>query len=121
MHKLFNYQPPVLKTFFATEMWERYGFYVVQSLLALYLALHFNWSDESVYTLVSAFTALTYLSPVMGGWVADHWLGQKKSIIVATFFLVIGYVALACMQSDAYLKLALAAVAVGTGLLKPNI
>lgn len=121
MHKLFHDQPAVLKTFFATEMWERYGFYVVQSLLALYLALHFHWSDESVYTLVSAFTALTYLSPVMGGWVADHWLGQKKSIIVATFFLFIGYVALACMQSDAYLKLALTAVAVGTGLLKPNI
>jgi POT family proton-dependent oligopeptide transporter len=113
--------PPALKTFFATEMWERYGFYVIQSLLALYLALHFHWSDDAVYTLVSAFTGLTYLSPVLGGWIADHWLGQKKSVLLGAFFLFASYLALTFMQSDGFLKFSLAGIAVGTGLLKPNI
>lgn len=113
--------PPALKTFFATEMWERYGFYVVQSLLALVLALHFGWTDNAVYTLVSAFTGLTYLTPIMGGWIADTWLGQKKAIIIGASFLLISYVALATMSTDVYLRLALAGIAVGTGLLKPNI
>ena len=121
MVKHFSHHPPALRTFFATEMWERYGFYVVQSLLALHLALRFGWSDDAIYTLVSAFTGLTYLSPMFGGWVADTWLGQKKSILMGGCFLLISYVALSLMNTDAYLQYALAGVAVGTGLLKPNI
>src|SRR3990167_810669 len=113
--------PPVLKIFFATEMWERYGFYVVQTLLALYLALHFHWQDDDIYTLVSSFTGLTYLSPILGGFVADHWIGQKRAVFLGIFFLFISYLALATMSSDFFLRLSLASTAIGTGLLKPNI
>ena len=74
--------PKSLRVFFATEMWERYGFYVVQSLLALYLALHLKWSDKQVYALVGSFTALTYLSPLVGGWIADKLIGQKRAILL---------------------------------------
>jgi proton-dependent oligopeptide transporter, POT family len=102
-------------------MWERYGFYVVQSLLALYLALHFKWQDEKVYALVGSFTALTYLSPVIGGWIADHLLGQKRAIFTGAIFLFFSYIALTLLTSDQGLTSALAGVAVGTGLLKPNI
>lgn len=113
--------PPSLRVFFATEMWERYGFYVVQSLLALYLALHFQWQDDRIYALVGSFTALTYLSPVIGGWIADHLLGQKRTIIAGAVVLLVSYVTLTLIASDEGLTAALAAVAVGTGLLKPNI
>jgi proton-dependent oligopeptide transporter, POT family len=113
--------PPSLGFFFATEMWERYGFYVVQSLLALYLALHFKWQDERVYALVGSFTALTYLSPVIGGWIADHLLGQKRAIFTGAIFLFFSYIALTLLTSDQGLTAALAGIAVGTGLLKPNI
>ncbi len=113
--------PPSLRVFFATEMWERYGFYVVQSLLALYLVLHFNWKDDRVYALVGSFTALTYLSPVIGGWVADHLLGQKRAILAGATCLFFSYLTLTLLISDYGLTAALAGVAVGTGLLKPNI
>jgi POT family proton-dependent oligopeptide transporter len=113
--------PPSLRVFFATEMWERYGFYVVQSLLALYLALHFRWQDDKIYALVGSFTALTYLSPVIGGWIADHLLGQKRAILAGATFLFFSYIALTLLSSDSGLTVALAGVAVGTGLLKPNI
>ncbi|KTC78238.1 peptide MFS transporter [Legionella brunensis] len=113
--------PPSLGIFFATEMWERYGFYVVQTLLALYLAFQFKWEDERIYALVGTFTALTYLSPVIGGWVADHLLGQKKAVLTGAVFLFFSYLSLFLLASDNTLTAALAGIAVGTGLLKPNI
>ncbi|WP_084273710.1 peptide MFS transporter [Legionella fairfieldensis] len=113
--------PPTLRIFFATEMWERYGFYVVQSLLALYLTLHFKWQDQRIYELVGSFTALTYLSPVIGGWIADHLLGQKRAILTGAIFLFFSYLGLTFLHSDYGLPAVLAGIAVGTGLLKPNI
>lgn len=116
-----KHHPKSLRVFFATEMWERYGFYVVQSLLALYLAMHFQWHDDRVYALVGSFTALTYLSPVVGGWIADHLLGQKRAVLTGAVVLCLSYVTMTFIHSEIGLIAALAGVAVGTGLLKPNI
>lgn len=121
MSTLYSSHPPSLRVFFATELWERYGFYVVQTLLALYLALHLHWTDEDVYTLVASFTALTYLSPVIGGWIADHLLGQKRAIILGAAVLCLSYMAIAFAEQTQALTASLAGIAVGTGLLKPNI
>ena len=121
MQKTTLSHPPSLRIFFATEMWERYGFYVVQTLLALYLALHFRWPDKQIYALVGSFTALTYLSPVIGGWIADHLLGQKRSILVGAVVLFASYIAVSFVLTDQGLTASLAGIAVGTGLLKPNI
>lgn len=113
--------PKSLGIFFATEMWERYGFYVVQSLLALYLALHFKWPDKKVYALVGSFTALTYLSPLIGGWIADKLIGQKRAVLLGALVLFISYCLLSLMENSFVLTFSLAGIAVGTGLLKPNI
>lgn len=113
--------PRSLRIFFGTEMWERYGFYVVQTLLALYLSQVFHWQDDRTYALVGSFTALTYLSPVIGGWIADRFLGQKASILLGIFFLFLSYWMLAGLYNNLALAASLAGIAVGTGLLKPNI
>lgn len=113
--------PKSLRIFFATEMWERYGFYVVQSLLALYLALHFKWPDKQIYALVGSFTALTYLSPVVGGWIADKLIGQKRAVLLGAVVLFVSYCILSLVDNTTALTASLAAIAVGTGLLKPNI
>lgn len=113
--------PPSLRVFFATEMWERYGFYVVQTLLALYMAIHFQWNDRQVYALVSSFTAMTYLSPIIGGWIADNLLGQKNTILTGAVCLFFSYSILTFVTSTFGLIASLAGIAVGTGLLKPNI
>lgn len=102
-------------------MWERYGFYVVQSLLALYLALHLKWPDKETYALVGSFTALTYLSPVIGGWIADKLIGQKRAVLLGALVLFISYCLLSLMDNVFVLTASLAGIAVGTGLLKPNI
>lgn len=113
--------PAALHVFFATEMWERYGFYVVQTLLAIYLALQFSWPDQRIYTLIGSFTALTYVSPVLGGWIADHLIGQKRAVLLGAFLLLLSYLCLGLFVSDNSLSFALAGMAVGTGLLKSNI
>ena len=113
--------PKTLRIFFATEMWERYGFYVVQTLLALYLALHFKWPDKDVYVLVGSFTALTYISPVIGGWIADRLIGQKLAILSGALVLLISYFLLSLMTTSKSLCFCLSGIVVGTGLLKPNI
>jgi len=115
------HHPASLRIFFGTEMWERYGFYVVQTLLALYLAIHFKWEDTKVYPLVGSFTALTYVSPVIGGWIADKLLGQKRTILIGAVVLFLSYLMLAFISSNHGLMITLAGIAVGTGLLKPNI
>lgn len=121
MQKEPSNHPASLCVFFATEMWERYGYYVVQTLLALYLALHFKWPDKKVYALVGSFTALTYISPLVGGWIADHIFGQKRTILTGAIVLSLSYLGLSLTESTLALNWALAGVAVGTGMLKPNI
>ena len=121
MEVIKHQHPPALRVFFATEMWERYGFYVVQTLLALYLALHFAWPDKRIYALIGSFTALTYISPVLGGWIADHLIGQKRATLLGASFLLLSYLFLGLYTSDYSLPFALAGIAVGTGLLKSNI
>ncbi|PJD94328.1 MAG: MFS transporter [Legionella sp.] len=113
--------PKSLRVFFASEMWERYGFYVVQTLLTLYLALYYKWPDKEIYALVGSFTALTYLSPVVGGWIADKLIGQKKAILLGALVLLVNYGFLSFLSGTVALTAALSGIAVGTGLLKPNI
>jgi POT family proton-dependent oligopeptide transporter len=113
--------PSSLKAFFATELWERYGFYVTQSLLALFLAVQHHWPDDKIYQLVGTFTALTYFSPIVGGWIADHWIGQKKSVMLGALFLLTSYILLSLSDADNLFLISLASIAVGTGLLKPNV
>lgn len=113
--------PKSLRIFFMSEMWERYGFYVVQTLLVLYLTFQYKWTDEQAFLLVGSFTAMTYISSLAGGWIADHLLGQKRAIVIATLILMISYTVLAIFQTRQGLLLSLAGICVGGGLLKPNI
>lgn len=116
--------PKILPFLFLTEMWERFGFYVVQGLLILYMTQYFGYPDTEGYSILGIFSALVYISPFVGGLLADKLLGFKNSIVWGGFFLVIGY-ALLGMSNPALEKLlfypALATIIVGNGLFKPNI
>src|SRR5579862_8623099 len=116
--------PRILPFLFLTEMWERFGFYVVQGLLILFLTQYFGYSDTEGYTILSVFSALVYISPFIGGLIADKLLGFKNCIVWGGLFLVLGY-ALLAFPNHAYEKLlfypALSTIIVGNGLFKPNI
>lgn len=115
-------QPAVLPYLFLTELWERFGFYVVQGLLVLYLTKSFGMSDVVSYTITGLFSALVYISPFFGGIIADKWLGFKQTIIIGGFFLMIGYALLAIPSlQQVLLYPALSTIILGNGLFKPNI
>jgi proton-dependent oligopeptide transporter, POT family len=115
-------QPKVLPYLFLTELWERFGFYIVQGLLVLYLAQYFGLSDAESYTITGLFSALVYISPFVGGLLADKWLGFKNAILLGGLFLIAGYAMLAFPFAEQSLFYpALSTIIIGNGLFKPNI
>ncbi|WP_420140695.1 peptide MFS transporter [Sphingomonas sp.] len=86
--------PRQLARLFTTEMWERFGFYGMRALLALYLAKHFLFDDQTTTGLYGGFTALVYLTPLVGGLIADRYLGSKKSVKFGAIFMSLGYLLL---------------------------
>lgn len=113
-------QPKALSYLFLTEMWERFGFYTIQGLLILYLTQFFGFSDDTSYSLVGMFTALVYISPILGGLAADKFLGYKISILWGGLFLILGYFLL-FLPYTALFYPALGTIIIGNGLFKPNV
>lgn len=114
-------QPRGFPIFFLTEMWERYGFYVLQSLLVFYGLEKLHLSDAQTYAMVGSFTALAYINSFFGGLIADRFLGCDNSIMSGAVLLCIGYTLLTISSHVDMFVLGLATVTVGTGMLKPNI
>lgn len=117
----FSTQPKVLPFLFFTEMWERFGFYVVQGLLVLYITHSFGFTDSQAYTLAGLFAGLAYISPFFGGMLADKKLGFQTSILWGGLFLIIGYTLLAVSFVRMLFYPALAIIIIGNGLFKPNV
>lgn len=114
-------QPRGFSIFFLTEMWERYGFYVIQTLLIFYLIDFLKLNDHSSYVIVGAFTSLAYINSIFGGAIADRFIGSSRGIIVGGILLCCGYFILGLNINLITLNIALATISVGTGLLKPNV
>src|SRR5262245_51047978 len=86
--------PRQLARLFTTEMWERFGYYGMRALLTLYLANYFLFSDRTTNGLYGGFTALVYLTPLVGGLLADRYLGSKRSVKFGAIIMAIGYLTL---------------------------
>lgn len=113
--------PRILPFLFLTEMWERFGFYIAQGLLVLYMTQKFGLSDDLTFTISGIFSALVYISPFVGGVIADRFLGFKTCILQGGGFLTAGYAILAFSSNLSIFYFGLATIIVGNGLFKPNI
>lgn len=78
-------QPRALTPLFLTEMWERFGFYVTQSLLILYITSVLNFSDSRAYMILGEFTALVYIAPLAGGFLPTESWGPDTLYFWALF------------------------------------
>lgn len=114
-------QPAALPIMFLTEMWERFGFYVVQGLLVLYTSQYLGYSDSKSYSTLGAFTAMAYISPIVGGYLADRMFGFVTTVIWGGFILILGYAMLALPSHGLLFYPGLATIVIGTGMLKPSI
>ena len=87
--------PRGLLILFLTEMWERFSYYGMRSLLILYLTQHFLFSDERSNVLYGAYTALVYVMTIIGGTLADKYLGSRKAVTFGAILLVLGHCGMA--------------------------
>ncbi len=113
-------QPHSLKYLFMTEMWERFAYYAVQSVLVLFMTKTLLFSDEKAYLVYAAFNCLLLGSPVVGGYIADRVLGYVNSISLGAVLLGAGYFCL-LIHKESYMYFGFALVSFGNGFLKPNI
>ena len=87
--------PRGLVILFFTEMWERFSYYGMRGLLILYLTQHFLFSDEKSSVMYGAYTALVYIMTIVGGTLADRYLGQRKAVTFGAILLVLGHFGMA--------------------------
>ena len=111
-------QPRPFYLIFLLEIWERFGFYGVQSLLILYFVKYERLPDDMAYNLFAMFGAIVYLLPGLGGFVGDKILGTKRTLFLGACILSLGYILL-CLTSVS-IFIALSMIAVGNGLFKAN-
>ncbi len=127
--------PKGLYVLFFAEMWERFSYYGMRALLIFYLTQHWLFNDEKSSIIYGAYTALVYIAPVLGGYLADKYLGQRKAVAFGAVLLTFGHVLMAfegmggvtdplVKQADPAINifwLALSFIIVGSGFLKANI
>ena len=113
-----NKYPCSLSTLFFTEMWERFSYYGMRALLVLYLVNSLNYSESEALHIYAVYTGLVYLTPLIGGYLADRFLGTQKSIFIGGLTMMIGHFLMAFPD---YLYLAIGMLIIGNGYFKPNI
>jgi POT family proton-dependent oligopeptide transporter len=122
--------PKGLFVLFFAEMWERFSYYGMRALLIFYLTQHWLFNDEKASVIYGAYTALVYIAPVLGGYLADRYLGQRKAVLFGAVLLTIGHFLMAFEgegtlgQNNPMIDVfwaALAFIIVGSGFLKANI
>jgi POT family proton-dependent oligopeptide transporter len=86
--------PRQLARLFTTEAWERFGYYGMRALLTLYLTKHFVFGDREATGLYGGYTALVYLTPLIGGYLADQYLGSKRAVKFGAIIMALGYLLL---------------------------
>jgi POT family proton-dependent oligopeptide transporter len=120
--------PKGLYMLFFAEMWERFSFYGMRALLIFYLVQHWAFADDKSNLIYGSYLSLVYITPVLGGYLADRYLGQRKAVVFGGLLLALGHGFMAFEgvggQDDPTINvfwLALALIIVGSGFLKANI
>jgi POT family proton-dependent oligopeptide transporter len=124
--KVLNH-PAGLFVLFFTEMWERFSFYGMRVLLVNFLtmaAIGYNpgweWSAENATALFGTYAMLLYITPIIGGYIADKFTGYRWAVIIGSIIMTLGHASMA-METEFSLYLGLALLVIGTGFFKPTM
>ncbi len=112
--------PRGLATLFFTEMWERFSYYGMRGFLILYMTKALAFTDAKASTAYATYVSSVWLTPILGGLIADAWLGQYRSVLIGGIIIALGHFTLA-FPGLPFLYAGLALIVIGTGMLKPNI
>jgi POT family proton-dependent oligopeptide transporter len=117
--------PRGLSTLFFTEMWERFSYYGMRGFLILYLTAAvtsggLGFSDKQGSDIYALYTSSVWLTPILGGFIADRFLGQYRSVLIGGIIIALGHFTLA-FHALSFFYTGLVLIVIGTGLLKPNV
>ncbi|WP_273274129.1 peptide MFS transporter [Maribacter polysiphoniae] len=119
--------PAGLFVLFFTEMWERFSFYGMRILLVLFLTAPivsdnpgWEWPREHALALIGTYASLLYLTPIVGGYIADKLTGYRIAVVIGCTIMTLGHASMA-LETTATFYLGLALLIIGTGFFKPNI
>jgi len=118
--------PPGLYLLFLTEMWERFSYYGMRAILVLYLTKSLiegglAMDEGTALMLYGFFTGAVYFTPLIGGWLSDRYLGQRKAVTIGGIVMAIGNLVLFSNASFAAVYIGLGLLIIGNGFFKPNI
>ncbi|NCV38677.1 MAG: hypothetical protein EBW64_05195 [Betaproteobacteria bacterium] len=110
--------PRLLRTLFFTEMWERFSFYGMRALLVLYLVNAMAYSDTDALHIYGIYTGLVYLTPLIGGYIADKYTNSINAILIGGVLMMVGH---ALLAFEPLFFIGLGFLIAGNGFFKPNI
>ncbi|MGB0981443.1 MAG: peptide MFS transporter [Winogradskyella sp.] len=119
--------PAGLFVIFFTEMWERFSFYGMRILLILFLTAPlidsnagWGWTSENALSLIGTYGSLLYLTPILGGWIADNYTGYRVAVVIGCLLMTLGHAAMA-LETVSSFYFGLGLLIAGTGFFKPNM
>ena len=119
--------PAGLFVLFFTEMWERFSYYGMRAILVIFLtgALlgenpGWEWSTQAALSLLGTYAMLVYLTPLLGGWLADNKIGYKMAVVIGALLMTLGHAAMA-VETPTFLYIGIAFLILGNGFFKPNM
>ena len=115
-------QPRAIYYVVALQIWEYFSFYGMRALLILYLTNQLKYDDNHAYALFSAYCSLVYVTPILGGFLADKLLGNRMAVMIGALLMAIGHLVLGASEiAPTFLYLSLAIIVCGYGLFKSNV
>ena len=123
-HKVLGH-PAGLFILFFTEMWERFSYYGMRAILVMFLTSSlmdggWGWERKNALALYGTYTSMVYLTPLIGGYIADKFLGHRKAVLLGAFIMMCGHASMA-MDVPVFLYIGLFCLIVGNGFFKPNM
>ncbi|MCJ0743138.1 peptide MFS transporter [Pedobacter montanisoli] len=120
--------PAGLFVLFFTEMWERFSYYGMRALLVLFLTSSitgmnpgWGWPRETALAIYGSYTSLAYLTPILGGYIADKIIGYRAAVIVGASLMTLGHLSMAMEFDPIFMYLGLGLLVLGNGFFKPNM
>jgi len=119
--------PAGLFVLFFTEMWERFSYYGMRAILVIFLTGSllgdnpgWEWSAEAALSLLGTYAMLVYLTPLLGGWLADNKIGYKRAVVIGALLMTFGHASMA-VETPTFLYIGIALLILGNGFFKPNM
>lgn len=119
--------PAGLFVLFFTEMWERFSYYGMRAILVIFLTGSllgdnpgWEWSSSAALSLLGTYAMLVYLTPLLGGWLADNKIGYRMAVVIGALLMTIGHASMA-IETPTFLYIGIAFLIIGNGFFKPNM